>query len=131
MSTQPVVPPTPSTGVLTWLGIDIDTFVADLQKRIPDKSMKLNKVLAENLLQIHPLLRPAFKQWWETDEIPDMGSFAGYTANDLVTGAKGTIKFKPTGLFLMLTTLITDPDKGKEQLQRRIHGVIHVPEHEW
>jgi len=87
--------------------------------------------LVKSLIPLHPLLRPAFKQWWETDEIPDMGSFAGYTANDLITGARGTIKFKPTGLFLMLTTLITDPDKGKDQLQRLIHGVIHVPEYEW
>jgi hypothetical protein len=135
MSTQPAftspLPPLPSRADLTWLGIDMDAFVADLQQRIPGKSIQLNKTLAENLLQIHPLLRPAFKLWWETGEIADMGSFAGYTVNDLMTGAKGTIKFKPTGLFLMLNTLITDPEKGKQQLQRRIHGVIHAPGHKW
>ncbi len=116
---------------LSWLGIDMETFVSGLQERMPGNSTKLDRALADSLLTIHPLLRPAFKQWWETGEIPDLGDISGYTVNDLLTGAKGTIEFKPTGLFLTLDTLIRDPEKAKEQLARRVHMVIHTPGTQW
>lgn len=105
---------------LSWLGIDMDTFVAGLQQRMPDAARSVCESIGDDLLKIHPVLRLAFKLWWETGEIPDLGEFSGYTVNDLMTGAKKTLKFEPTGLFLMLDTLIRDPEKAKEQLAHRV-----------
>lgn len=131
MSTQPAfsatLPPPPSSDVLTWLGIDKETFVSGLQQRIPDVTRKVCESVGDDLLKIHPVLRLGFKFWWVTGDIPDMGSFSGYTVNDLLTGAKGTRTFRPTGLFLMLNTLIADPEAAKEQLTRPVHGFIPPP----
>jgi hypothetical protein len=102
----------------------METFVSGLQQRVPDMTRKVCESVGGDLLKIHPVLRLAFKFWWETGEIPDLGSFSGYTVNDLQTGAKGTISFKPTGLFLMLNTLITDPEKAKAQLSRPVRRFI-------
>jgi hypothetical protein len=126
MSTQPANLPAPTSDVLTWLGTDLDTFISGLQQRMPDASRASCESIADDLLRIHPLLRLALRFWWETGEIPDLGSFSGYTVNDLVTGAKGTIKFEPSGVFLMLSTLITDPEKAREQLAMPVYGFTPV-----
>jgi len=74
--------------------------------------------LVKSLIPLHPLLRPAFKQWWETGSIPDLGEFSGYTVNDLMT------RFRPSGLFAMLDTLIKDPQTAIEQLNSRRDTII-------
>jgi hypothetical protein len=128
MSTQPAFAtphaPLPNSDLLTWLGIDNETFISGLEQRTPGVTRKACVSVAEDLRRIHPVLRLAFKHWWETGEMADLGSFSGYTVNDLLTGAKGTIRFRPTGVFLMLDTLITDPEKAIEQLARPVHGFI-------
>jgi len=126
MSTQPAKLPAPSSDVLTWLGTDLDTFISGLQQRMSDASRASCESIAADLLRIHPLLRLALRFWWQTGEIPDLGSFSGYTVNDLVTGAKGTIQLEPTGVFLMLSTLITDPQKAREQLALPVYGFTPV-----
>ena len=113
-----------SSDVLTWLGIDLNSFASGLQERMPDISPKVSMTLVKSLIPLHPLLRPAFKQWWETGSIPDLGEFSGYTVNDLMTGAKGTPKYRPSGLFAMLDTLIKDPKTAIEQLNSRRDIVI-------
>ena len=126
MSTQTPVPeaflPTPSSDVLTWLGIDLDAFISGLHQRMPDTTRKVCESIGDDLLSLHPVLRHAFKFWWNTGEIPDLGSFSGYTVNDLTSGTKGTIKFRPSGLFLMLSMLISDPERANAQLTSRICG---------
>ena len=115
---------TPSTDVLTWLGIDMETFFCGLEQRLPNSSRKVCEAIGDHLLSLHPVLRAAFKIWWDTGNIPDLGSFSGYTVNDFLTGANGKRKFKPTGLFLMLSDLMTDPDSAKERLGRPVHGFV-------
>lgn len=122
------LPLLPSSDLLTWLGIDKEAFVSGLQQRIPDESRLSCESLADDLLRIHPLLRHAFKVWWDTAEISDLGEFSGYTVSDLLTGAKGTIKFEPTGAFLMLNTLITEPQKAREHLATPVYGFTPVCE---
>jgi hypothetical protein len=106
----------------------METFVSGLQQRIPDASRTSCESIADDLLRVHPLLRLALRFWWETGEIPDLGEFSGYTVNDLQTGAKGTIQLEPTGVFLMLNTLITDPQKAREQLAMPVYGFTPVSE---
>jgi len=117
-------PPPPGNDVLTWLGIDRETYLSGLQERIPDVTRHVCEAIGDDLLKIHPLLRPAFKIWWETGEIPNLGTFSGYTVLDLLTGAKKTTKFEPSGVFLILNTLITDPEKAKAQLILPVHEFI-------
>ena len=116
--------PLPNSDLLTWLGIDHEAFIAGLQQRISDVTTGACEIVGNSLINIHPVLRLGFRFWWETGQIPEMGSFSGYTADDLATGAKGTIKLEPTGIFLMLNTLMIDPEKAKMQLQQRVHRVI-------
>jgi len=109
---------TSGADVLTWLGIDLNSFASGLQKRMPDISSAVSMTLVKSLIPLHPLLRPAFKQWWETGSIPDLGEFSGYTVNDLMT------RFRPSGLFAMLDTLIKDPQTAIEQLNSRRDTII-------
>lgn len=107
---------------LTWMGIEMDAAVFGLRQRQTVLSRKVAESLVESLLQLHPTLQPSFLHWWDTGEIPDIGPFAGYTSNDLMTGAKGNRTFAPSGMFLMLDTLVRAPERAIEQLQSRVCG---------
>jgi hypothetical protein len=102
----------------------METFVSGLQQRFPTATKKVCESIGDDLLTIHPVLRLGLKFWWETGEVPDLGSFSGYTVNDLLTGAKGTIKYNPCGVFLTLNSLITDPVRAKEQLSHRVRDFV-------
>ena len=128
MSTPPLVPAIGSlslgSDMLTWLGIDKETFLAGLRQRFPDVPGDACDSVGSRLLDLHPLLRLAFRIWWETGKIPDLGSISGYTVHDLQTGSRGTPPFQPTRVFLTLDALIADPEKAKVLLAQPIHGFI-------
>lgn len=107
---------------LTWMGIEMDAAVFGMRQRQTILSRKVAETIVEHLLQLHPTLQPAFLHWWDTGEILDIGPFSGYTANDLITGAKGNRAFAPSGMFLMLDTLVRDPKTAIEQLHSRVCG---------
>jgi hypothetical protein len=107
---------------LTWIGIEMDAAVFGLRQRQTILSRKVSETIVEDLLQLHPILKPSFLHWWDTGEILNVGPFSGYTANDLMTGAKAGREFAPSGIFLMLNTLIRDPKKAVEQLHSRVSG---------
>lgn len=107
---------------LTWMGIEMDAAVFGLRQRQTILGSKVAESIVEHLLQLHPALQPAFLRWWDTGEILDIGPFSGYTANDLMIGAKGNRTFAPSSMFLMLDTLVRDPEKAVEQLHGRICG---------
>jgi hypothetical protein len=106
----------------TWIGIEMDAAVFGLRQRQTILGCKVAESIVEHLLQLHPTLQPAFLHWWDTGEILDIGPFSGYTANDLMTGAKGNRTFAPSGMFLMLDTIVRDPERAIEQLHSRVCG---------
>lgn len=107
---------------LTWMGIEMDAAVFGLRQRQTILGRKAGETLIEHLLELHPTLHPAFLHWWDTGEVLDLGSFHGYTAHDLLDGTNEGRKFAPSGMFLMLDTLIRDPEKAIEQLHSRVCG---------
>ena len=107
---------------LTWMGIEMDAAVFGLRQRQTIMSRTVSESIIESLLKLHPTLHPAFLHWWDTGEIQNIGPFSGFTANDLMTGIKINRKFAPSGMFLMLDTLIRDPEKAVEQLHSRVCG---------
>jgi hypothetical protein len=113
---------------LTWMGIEMDAAVFGLCQRQTILGRKVAESIVEHLLQLHPTLQPAFLHWWDTGEILDIGPFSGYTANDLITGTKGTRRLAPSGMFLILDTLVRDPKTAIEQLHSRVCGFRpHAP----
>ncbi len=107
---------------LTWMGIEMDAAIFGLRQRQTILSRKVSEAIVEDLLQLHPTLHPAFLHWWDTGELPNIGPFSGFTANDLMTGIKINRKFAPSGMFLMLDTLVRDPEKAIEQLHAPVCG---------
>lgn len=110
--------------LLRMLGLDWDSFVAGLQERVDGMSPRRARETGEDLLAIHPSIQPAFVEWYRTGEIPAIGPIEGYTADDLLKGNADRMPLKPTGVFLMLNTLITNPQRAKEQLTRGITRLI-------
>jgi len=112
------------TTLLTMLGLDQESFFKGLQQRVAGMSPRRAGETGEDLLAIHPSLHPAFVHWYETGEIPPVGPIHGYTAEDLLKGNADRMPLKPTGVFLMLNTLMTNPERAREQLRQGIVRLI-------
>jgi hypothetical protein len=108
---------------LNWLGINLDSLVLEVQKRT-SKSLEGSRELSQDIIRINPVFRTAFKHWWETGNLQDVGEYSGYTLNDLVTGIKGTGKLNPIGAFLTLDWLSREPEKASAAIKQGYDTII-------
>ena len=114
---------------VTWVGVTKEAFQAGMKARVPELENPVHQKTLDDLLNLHPLLRPPFKHWYETGEIQDMGVICGYTANDFLNpGDKMLPRMHPNhGLFLLLDPLIKDPDRIRRMFVSAYHDQINMP----
>lgn len=114
---------------ITWLGITRDEFLEGMKAREPKLATPRYEGTLNALLNLHPLLRPPFKHWYETGEIQDMGVICGYTAEDFLNpGDRMLPRMNPNhGLFLLLDPLIRDPDDIRSTFVSAYHDQINMP----
>jgi hypothetical protein len=114
---------------MTWVGVTNEAFEEGMKARVPELAKPIYKKTLEGLLDLHPLLRPPFKHWYETGEIQDMGVICGYTADDFLNPGTRILPRmnKDQGLFTWLDALIRDPDQTRSTLVRAYHDQINMP----
>jgi hypothetical protein len=114
---------------MTWVGVTNEAFQAGMKARVPELAKPVYKKTLEDLLNLHPLLRPPFKHWYETGEIQDMGVICGYTADDFLNpGTRMLPRMnKDQGLFILLDALIRDPEQTRSTFIRAYHDQINMP----
>jgi len=71
------------------------------------------KPVAEDLVTCTPLVKTAFKHWWNTGEIGDL-EIQGYTVKQLM----GYRNMNTIAAFLTLDWLATEPEKALVSLKR-------------
>jgi hypothetical protein len=114
---------------MTWVGVTNEAFEDGMKARVPELAKPVYKKTLEDLLNLHPLLRPPFKHWYETGEIQDMGVICGYTADDFLNpGTRMLPRMnKDQGLFILLDALIRDPEQTRSTFIRVYHDQINMP----
>lgn len=93
---------------IEWLGVDRDTLAAKVRE-IMDVSGEREEKVVKKILDMNASLKPLFKQWWVSGNIPDTQEYEGLTLKDLIIGHKGVRKHTIIGAFINFDWLIQNP----------------------